>query len=162
MKYVVALAIFTAFVAVWVTWLRPWLLCQPWAEGFFRSIEPFERIFYRKSETVLWARTKVFIGGVLTMLTQLQAIDITPLLPLIPDAYETWVVVGWNAMPMAISVVGFIDEYMRVKDTTKPIEVVDVPEKIVEQNPAVAEQIATFEAVKKETVSVINAAKDKA
>jgi len=162
MRYVVALAVFVALVAVWVTWLRPWLLCQPWAEGFFRSIEPFERIFYRKSETVLWARTKVFVGGVLTMLTQIQAINITPLLPLIPDVYETWIIVVWNALPMVISAVGFIDEYMRVIDTTKPIEVVDVSEKIVDENPAVAEQIATFEAVKHETVAMIKAAKENA
>lgn len=162
MKWVVALAIVVLIIAVWVTWLRPRLVCQPWAEGFFRSIEPFERLFYRKSESVLWARTKVMVGTVLTMLTQLQAIDITPLFPIIPDDYEGYIIVAWNMLPMAISAVGLIDEYMRVKDTTKPIELVEVSEKVLEENPDVAQKVAYAQVTKVEAVEAVKAAEGKA
>jgi hypothetical protein len=157
MKYVVGLAIFVSLIAAWVL-LRPWLECQPWMAGFFRAIEPFERIFYRKSETVLWARAKVFTGVALSTMTQLQGIDITLLLPLIPDQYDAYVIVLWNFLPMAISAMGLMDEYMRVKDTTKPIEVVAVPDKVLEERPDVAEKVARFEEAKVEAVAAIKQA----
>lgn len=123
----VSLLVLASLIAIWVTIARPILLCYDWAKPFFLAIEPFELWVYKKSETILWARFKVFVGLLLTILTQSQAIDITPLMPLVPDAWEPTVKILWGMIPMVISVLGLIDEKLRY-DTTKPIEVVALPE----------------------------------
>lgn len=127
MKWVFAFAVFTALLIVWVTFIRPWMRDKPWAKGFFEAIEPIELHLWRKSETLLFARFKIVTGLLLTLLTQLGAIDITPLMPFVPDAWEGVVRIAWNALPLVITLVGWADEALR-KDTTKPLEAVAVPE----------------------------------
>jgi hypothetical protein len=60
-------------------------------------------------------------------MTQIGAINLAPFIPFVPEKYQTWVNIAVNAMPMLLSVVGMIDEWLRNR-TTKPIELVAVKE----------------------------------
>lgn len=132
----------TVFIlfALYALFGREWLKQQPWAQGFLAAIEPVEIALWSKSETILWARLKMLTGIVLTILTQAQVIDITPLLPFIPDKYDALVTHAWAMLPMIISVMGMMDEKLR-RDTTKPLEVVALPEAVL-THPAVAAEVA--------------------
>lgn len=123
MKLLIALTALAVFVAFYVVWFRPWMRTTPWGAAFLDKIEPIERALWWKSETILWARLKIVSGLLLTALTQTQAIDITPLMPFVPDAYEGVVRIIWNMLPLAITLMGWVDEKLR-KDTTKPLEIV--------------------------------------
>jgi hypothetical protein len=98
----------------------------PWAKPFFAAIEPIEIMLWSKSETLLRARFKMGLGLILTMLTQLQTINITPLMPIVPEGYRGFVTVAFNMLPFLITISGWVDEKMR-KDTTMPVEVVAMP-----------------------------------
>ena len=154
MKILIGLAVICALIALWVVVLRPWLKKQAFAAGFFAWIEPFEIALYKKSETILWARTKVVIGVALTALTQAGMIDVTPFLPLVPEHYQGLVQVAFGLLPMIISAIGMVDERLR-NVTTKPIEVVAAPaaaSATIAANVAVeqtnAQAVATIEAAK--------------
>jgi hypothetical protein len=155
MKILISLMIFVALVAVWVAWLRPVLRTKPWAQGFFAAIEPIEITLWRKSETILWARLKMVVGVVLTILTQTQAIDLSPIMPFVPDQYEPLVKMAFNLMPLIITVVGWVDEQLR-KDTTKPLVIVETPQ---DAPPAVAAAVAKVDAANASAVAVVDAAK---
>lgn len=131
----VILLILAVLVAIYVVWGRPWMRTTVWGAAFLDWIEPIERKLWWKSETILWARLKIVTGLLLTALTQLGTLDITPLMPLVPDAYEGVVRIAWNTLPMVITVMGWIDEKLR-KETTKPIEIVamrtDAPAEVKE------------------------------
>lgn len=155
MKWLIGLAVITAFVAVFVVFIRPGMRNNPRFRSFFEWIEPMEIALWKKSETILWARLKMVIGVLLTTLTQLGSIDITPLLPIIPDNYEPYVIVVWNLLPMTISVVGFVDERLRY-DTTKPVELVAIPENAPHDVKVAAAQA---DSAKVEAVAVVMAEK---
>ena len=155
MYWLIALGVLTIVVAIWAALVRPWMRTQWWASDFLGAIEPFERFAYLKSESVLWARLKQFVGVVLTALTQLGAVDITPLLPIIPDVYDEYVIIGWNMLPMIIAAVGWIDERMRTEDTTKPIELVSVSNRVLEDNPDVVEKMFIAENAKIDAVRAV-------
>lgn len=139
MKWVIGITAFTVLLAAYVVFLRPMMRKTVWGANFLDKIEPMERVLWWKSETILWARFKMAIGLLLTLLTQAGQIDIMPLLPFIPDEYEGFVKFLWNMLPLAITLIGWTDEKLR-KDTTKPLEVVamrtdasdEVKEKVAE------------------------------
>lgn len=137
MKILVALLVVTALVATYVVWLRPRLRVQPWAQGFFARIEPIETALWRKSETILWARFKMAVGALLTMLTMFGQVDLSPLVPHLPDNYAALAMALITLSPLALTVVGWIDEQLR-KDTTKPLEVVAAPEAVKAAIPEIA------------------------
>lgn len=137
---------------------RAWLKSKPWAAGFFAAVEPIEIVLYRKSETILWARLKMLIGAVLTVLTLLGAIDLTPIMPFVPEAYREHAQALINLLPMLITLVGMADERLR-NATTKPLELVAVPDQVVAANPVVAGAIAAADASKAEAVAVAVEAK---
>ncbi len=161
MNWLIGITIVTVLVAIFVVFIRPGMRNNPRFATFFQWIEPVEIAGWRKSETLLWARMKMVIGVLLTMLMQLGTIDITPLLPLISEDYQFYVAVVWNLLPMAITAVGWVDERLRY-DTTKPIELVSVTDRETRDNPAVAEAVHAAEVVKHEAVAVVNAAKGEA
>jgi hypothetical protein len=123
MRFLVGLTVIIAFVALYVVWLRPLMRKTGWGAAFLEHIEPLERALWWKSETILWARSKIVTGLLLTVLTQAGSIDITPLMPFVPDAIEPLVKFAWNLLPLTITVMGWIDERLR-KKTTQPIEIV--------------------------------------
>lgn len=147
MKLLVALTFVIALIAIYVLWGRPWMRTTAWGKSFLDWIEPIERKLWWKSETILWARLQIVVGFLLTALTQAGTIDITPLMPFVPDEWEPTVKVFWNALPMIITAMGWINEKLR-KETTKPLEIVamrtDAP---IEVKVAAAQaEIATAEA----------------
>lgn len=132
---------------------------NPWVKWWFALIEPIERRLYLKSESILMARLLMFVGALSTFLTQIGSIDITPLMPLVPDEWEPTLKVVWNMLPMVVTMLGWMQEQLR-KDTTKPIEVVALPE-AAKADPVVAEVVAKVEeavAVAKSTAADVTAA----
>lgn len=133
---------------------RSWLKSKLWAQSFFVAIEPVEIFLYKKSETILIARFKIFVGLLLSALTSLGALDLTPIMPFVPEKYAFLAHAAINLLPLAISIVGLIDEKLR-NTTTKPVELVALPDKAVENNPRIAEAVAMAEVTKVEAVAVV-------
>lgn len=127
-----------AALALYAIWGREWLKRQPWAQGFFAWIEPFEITLFKKSGTLLLARLKMATGGLLTLLTQLGTIDITPLMPLIDDKWEGLVKLAFNMLPLLITLVGWVDQNQRYTNT-KPVELVALPDAVAANMPDVVE-----------------------
>lgn len=157
MTILIVLAIIASLIIWYALQGRAWLKARPWAQGFFAFIEPIEIALFRKSETILFARLKMLTGLVLTLLTQIGSIDLTPIMPFVPDGYEPIVRVAFNLLPLIITLVGWMDESLR-KTTTKPIELVAVPDKVVAETPALAEAVAMAEVAKFEAVAEVKQA----
>lgn len=153
MKLLSIIAIISVLFAIYVVWGRPWMRKAPWAAAFFAWIEPIEIALWWKSETVLKARAKMLLGLLLTFLTQTQTLDITPLMPLVPDAWEPTVKVIWNMIPMILTLGGWVDEKLR-KDTSQPLELVALPDATVAASPALQDIVAKAEEVKVEAAAM--------
>lgn len=153
MKVLVVLAIVTALLLWYALQGRAWLKAKPWTEAFFAVIEPAEIFLFKKSETILFARMLSGLGVVLTFLTQIGSIDITPLLPFVPSKYAVVVQGAYSCMPLIISFLGVIVEWLRNR-TTKPIELIAIPDKIVAGNPEVARVVAEADDSKNVAVAV--------
>ncbi len=157
MKWVFWLAVITALAMLWSLWGRDKLKSQNWAwsNAFFAWIEPIEIALFKNSKTIFKARFLMVLGFLSTILTQAGAIDITPLMPFVPDDWEATVRVIWNMLPMTIVGIGWLDEQLR-KDTTKPLEIVALPE---QKPPEVAAVVARVEAVNAAAVTAVQVAK---
>lgn len=156
MKLVIISSILVALIIWYALQGRDWLKSKPWAAGFFAWIEPIEIALFKKSQTILFARLKIVSGLILTMLTQAGTINLTPFMPFVPEQYQAYVNVAVNCLPLALSLMGWIDEALRNK-TTQPLELVAVAEKDV--TPAVKEAIAMADATKTEAVAAVVEAK---
>jgi hypothetical protein len=158
MKTLVVLAVITGLLLLYALWGREWLKTKPWAQGFFAWIEPIEITLYRKSETILFARLKVVWGIALTVLMQLSSANLTPLLPFVPEKHRGLAEAAINSLPLLLSLLGAADEKQRLT-TTKPIELVAVPDKVVAETPKLAEAVAIADATKFEAVAAVAEAK---
>jgi len=154
----IVLAVITGIILWYALQGRDWLKSKPWAQGFFELVEPIEIFIYKKSETILVARSLQFLGAILTLLTWVGSIDITPIMPLVPEKYQPYVHAGMSFLPLVLNGLGAIVERLRNK-TTKPIELVAVPDKVVAETPKIAEAIATADAAKVEAVAEVEAQK---
>lgn len=154
--FLIVLAVLAASLLWYALVGREWLKTKPWAQGFFEWAEPIEIALFKKSETILFARLKVVTGFILTILTQIGAINLAPFMPFVPEKYQTWVTIAVNCIPMLLSIIGVIDEWLRNR-TTKPIELVAVPEATAP--PEVKAAIAQADAAKAEAVAVVQEAK---
>lgn len=161
MKILLPLALFVAVLLVYALWGRDWLKTTSWGARFLLWIEPVEIALFKKSVTLLVARMLTGLGGVLTLLTQLGSIDITPLMPLVPDKYEGVVRVTWNLLPLLVTGLGMIVEKLR-NATTLPIEVVAVPDKVIAENPVVAATVADAISTNVVAIAAIDEAKTEA
>ena len=159
MKVAIALVLLFAFLIWYALSGRTWLKSKSWAQGFFAWIEPIEIVLYKKSETILLARAKMFFGVLLSVLTFLGTIDLTPIMPFVPDQYEVYVRAAFNLIPLSITLLGLVDEKLR-NQTTTPIEIVAAPEKNLPSQ--VKEAIAMADATKAEAVEAIAIAAKKA
>lgn len=155
MKVLLIVLVVAGLIAAYVMWGRTWLKSKSWAQGFFAWIEPVELMLWSKSETILWARLKQFTGVFLTFLTSIGAIDITPIMPFVPDEYEGILRAVFNLIPLVITLVGIVDEKLR-RDTTKPLALVAIAEKDI--TPAVAEAIEVAEIAKVQAVAEVKVA----
>lgn len=154
MKFLLPIALIVAVILVYALWGRDWLKAKPWAAPFFEWIEPIEVRLFKKSQTILVARTLSILGPVLTLLTQLGTVDITPLMPFVPDEHQGLVQFVWNLLPLTITGLGMIVEKLR-NNTTLPLEVVAVPSKVLAENETVAAAVASVEVAKEEAVAVV-------
>lgn len=157
MRYIFWIAVVVALALVWSLWMRNWLKAQDWgwSNAFFAWIEPIEIKLWHNSKTIFIARLKIVTGLLLTLGTQLGAVDISPLMPLVPDAWEPIVRLVWNLLPLTLTLLGWLDERLR-KETTMPLEVVALPE---QKPPEVAAAIAKVEAVNEQVKTVVEEAK---
>lgn len=121
---------------------------------FFAKIEPIEIILWEKSETILFARLKIIAGVLLTLLTQLGTIDLTPLMPLVPEKYQGIAQVAFNALPMILTALGVIDERLR-RDTGTPLEIVALPDAVVAASPGIQQVVDNAAQVKAEAVAMM-------
>lgn len=153
-----SLAIVLVVIAIWVVGGRAWLKDKPWAwsKWWFALIEPFEITFYRKSETILKARTMQVTGLLLSALTALGQIDLSLFVPFLPEGWA-WVSLLTPIIPLLISVVGWMDEQMR-KDTKTPLEIVELPDDKSALPAPVIEAVAQAEATKEIAVAAVKEA----
>jgi len=158
MKTLIVLAVITGLLLWYALQGRDWLKSKSWAQGFFAVVEPVEIALFKKSETILVARLLSGLGIVLTFLTQISTIDLTPIMPFVPEKYAVYVQVAFNSMPLLITALGAIVERLR-NQTTKPIELVAVPDKVVAETPKLAEAVAMADATKVEAVAAVAEAK---
>jgi hypothetical protein len=150
-----AVAALVLLILIYILGGRAWLKTKPWAAGFFGFVEPLELALYRKSETILFARLKMLVGGLLFLLTQIGAVDVSPFMFLVPEAYQAYAHLIVQFLPLLISAVGAIDEWLR-RDTTKPLAVVAIPDSA----PAVVlQQVAKVEEQNVQAVAAIADAK---
>jgi hypothetical protein len=156
MKVLIPLAIFVAILLWYAIQGREWLKSKPWAQGFFAWVEPVEIALFKKSETILFARLLSGLGAVLTFLTQIGEINLTPIIPFVPEKYQGFVTFGVNCLPLVISCLGAIVEWLRNR-TTRPIELVAVPETTAP--PEVKAAIADADAAKDVAVAAVIDAK---
>lgn len=156
MKVLIPLAIFVALLLWYALVGRAWLKRQAWADGFFEIIEPVEIALFKKSETILFARLLSGLGAVLTFLSQVGEINLTPIIPFVPEKYQGVVTFAVNCLPLAISFLGAIVEWLRNR-TTKPIELVSVPESTA--TPEVKAAIAQADAAKDVAIATVVEAK---
>lgn len=151
---VLALVVTLAFIYALI--LRPWLKQQPWAQEFFAWIDPLELALFKKSETILVGRL-LWVGGLIVTFYDgiavfVHSLDITPLTTRIFD----WLQIPPDMRNLTatafIGIVGLLINRLR-KTTTKPLELVAVPEAKV--TPAAAAAIAQAEAAKEQAVQVV-------
>lgn len=157
MKTLIIVGVIFALLLAYVLGGRAWLKSRPWMAGFFAFIEPVEIFLFKKSETILFARGLALLGAILSFLTFLGTIDISPLMPFIPDEWEATVRAVYNLLPLTISVLGVIVEKLR-NSVSAPIEIVAMTE-AVKAKPAVAEALAVAEDAKAELVAAAQEAK---
>ena len=152
MRVAIALVLLVAVLIWYALDGRARLKSKPMFQAFFAWIEPIEIVLYKKSETILLARAKMFFGVLLSALTFLGTIDLTPIMPFVPDEYEAYVRAAFNLIPLTISLLGLVDEKLR-NQTSQPIEITAIPEK--DMTPRVKEAIALADSTKVEAVAVV-------
>jgi hypothetical protein len=153
MKILIVLAVITGLLLLYALWGRDWLKSKSWAQGFFAFIEPVEIFIFKKSETILVARSLQGLGAIMIVLSWLGEIDLTPIMPLVPEKYQPYVHAASTFLPLVLNGLGAIVERLR-NQTTKPIELVAVADKVVAENPVLAETIAKADELKVEAVAV--------
>lgn len=150
------IAIIVGLLVLYAAVGRKWLKKQTWTVTFFSWIEPIEIRLWRKSETILMSRLMSIGSAVLTVHDSIavfaSSLDWTPvtgrILAAVPPDLRTLVVSG------ALAVFGYGIEHLR-KATTKPLELVELPEVM---EPKVAAAVAAAEASKEKAVAVVETA----
>lgn len=137
---------------------RAWLKSQSWAKGFFAWIEPIELALYQKSETILVGRLLWVGSGIVTfydtIATFVTSLDLTPLTTRIFDTLQIPPDMRNLSISAFIGIVGLLINWLR-KRTTKPLELVAIPEAKI--TPAAAAAIVEADAAKQQAVSQVKA-----
>lgn len=144
--------VLTAIVVGYITFGRDLVKAQPW---FVRWVEPVEIALWRKSETLLKARFLMATGAVLSFLTQIGSLNLSPLLLFLPEEYRDTANAVLAIVPLLISAIGALDEYQR-RNTSQPLPVVEIPTNAAPELKAV---VATVEATNAQAVAVVAEAK---
>lgn len=154
----IVLAVVLALLLAYVLKGREWLKSKPWAQGFFKKIDPLERWLYRKSETLLFGRL-LWVGGLIVSAHDVLAVAL-PTMDLSPVTNRLLADVPEDLRGVVISsvlfVIGLVVNWLR-KRTTKPIEVVALPETIP---PEVERAVAKVETANAIAVAAVENAKE--
>jgi hypothetical protein len=153
MTTLIILALITALLLWYALKGRDWLKSKPWAQPFFAWVEPYEIFLFKKSETILVGRTLQGLGYILTALQYLDGVNLAPIMPLVPEKYQFALTTAVGSVPLLLSIIGAIIERLRNR-TTKPLELVAVPDKVVAESPKLQEAVAMADATKDEAVAV--------
>jgi hypothetical protein len=158
--FAIILLDFVALLVVYALWGRPWLKQQPWAQPFFTWIEPFELVLYKKSETILMGRLLWAGGGFVTLYDSVAAfipsLDLSPLTTRIFDGLHIPADMRGLIGSAFIAGIGLVINWLR-KRTTKPIEIVAMPES--QMTPEAAHAIEAADAAKAQAVLAVTEAK---
>lgn len=141
--------------------IRPWLKKQAWAQAWFAWVEPLELALFKKSETVLAGRL-VWIGGLIVSAYDAvsvfaSSLDLTPLTTRMFDLLHIPPDLRGLTASAAVMGLGLAMVKLR-KNTTKPLELVAVPEAKIE--PSTQAALADAEAAKNQALAAV--ASDKA
>lgn len=160
MTWLLVFVPFGLFLLWYILTGREYLKKQAWAQGFFRAVEPIEIFLFQKSETILagrllWA-TSALVAAHDAVAAFASTLNWTPvtnrLLSSVPEDLRGLVI---SVIPFGI---GLLINWLR-KRTTKPLEVVAVPQSAI--TPVVAEKMAVAEEAKHEVVAAIKQAEVK-
>lgn len=150
----IVVAVLFVLIVIYGIGGRDWLRKQPWTAWFYSWVEPVEIVLWRKSETILLARSAQVLGLVTGILGFLGVIDLSPFLIFVPEKHRIWV----GAIPsMALALNGIIIELFR-RNTTKPLELVELSDNV---SPKVAAAVEAAEVAKVEAVAVVAADAEK-
>lgn len=149
-------------LVVYAVWGRQWLKQEPFAQPFFNWIEPFETEMFKKSETILLGRL-LWVGGLFVTFYDsiamfASSLDLTPITTRIGDVLHIPDDMRGLAATAFIVAIGRAVTWLRTR-TTAPLELVALPDKIVAENPKVAEAVAMADSTKTEAVAVVAQAK---
>jgi len=146
---ILGLLVFFSVIAIYAVIVRPWLRKKPWMQWFFANpvVEWIEIHLWRKSEMILVARGMQVIGAIGTTAGYLGGIDWSVFSAIVPEKWQPFL----PLLPTAFNALGAMIEAMR-RDTTKPLELVEVPQ-AVSQKVAVALEAA--DTAKHEAVAAV-------
>jgi hypothetical protein len=158
--FLLVLALLVALAFIYALVLRPWLKKQPWAQGFFASVDTLESALFKKSETILVGRL-LWIGGLFVtfydgLATFVHTLDLTPLTTRIFDWLQIPPDMRNLSATAAIGIIGLLINRLR-KTTTKPLDVVALPQSQV--TPAAAQAIAKADDANQQAVQAVAEAK---
>lgn len=142
MKTLIFVLVLTLIVLFWVLHGRAWLKSRSWgwSQALFAWLDPIELALWKKSETILFARFKIMTGVLLTFLTSIGQLDLSPLIFLFPERWQNSARTLVQFVPLSITLLGVVDEYLR-RSTTKPLEVVAIPDAAPPDVKAAAAQV---------------------
>jgi hypothetical protein len=156
--FLLVLALIVALGFIYALVLRPWLKKQAWAQSFFAWIDPLEVALFKKSETILVGRLLWVGSAIVTIYDGLAAfvtsLDLTPLTTRVFDWLQVPPDMRGLSISALIGILGLLINRLR-KTTTKPLELVAVPDAKV--TPAAAAAIAQADAAKDQAVQVVQA-----
>jgi len=153
---ILGLLIFFSVIAVYAVIIRPWLRKKPWMQWFFANpvVEWIEIHLWRKSETILVARGLQAVGAIGAAAGYLGGIDWSIVAPVVPEKWQPFL----PMLPMFFNALGGIMEWLR-RDTTKPLELVDVPQEVSQK---VATKLENADAAMIEAVAEVKKEEAKA
>jgi hypothetical protein len=154
--FLLVLALIVALAFLYALVIRPWLKKQPWAQGYFTAIEPYEIALFKKSETVLVGRLVWFGGLIVTaydgFVAYFSTLNYEPVTTRIMDFLHIPTDMRGFTLSAFVTALGLAIVRLR-KTTTKPLELVAVPEAKV--TPAAAQAMAKAEVAKDQAVQAV-------
>lgn len=151
MYFLISFGVIILLLLNYCLWFREWLKSRPWpwSQRYFLWIEPIEIALWKKSETILWARTQMLFGVLLQGMELLQLLNTPELLAFLPEQWSRWV-------SLLFIVNGLVQEVLR-RYTATPLPIVEMP--TVGNTPAVNAAIANLEIAKAKAVAAVETQK---
>jgi hypothetical protein len=85
--FLLVLLALSILLTVYALLIRPWLRKRGLAPRWFEAVDRIELALFKKSETILFARLKVAVGILLSLLTDLSGMDLAPVLTFVPPEH---------------------------------------------------------------------------